>query len=150
MGANLVCEKRRTRGRDRLAVSRTRSRRPCPLIGCSRQPVVLQTASRSLPEMSSTEIMRNACNKHLSSFPGGAGCLPVRIWHLAQILHDSMRMKQPSVRKRRWLAVFRTINCREQLISAQGWLERVLKTANRLRLMARRFSRTMFAPANGG
>jgi len=58
---------------------------------------------------------------------------------LPQAHQDSMRMTQPSVGKRRRLAVFRTINCREQLISAHGRLERVLKAANRLRLMARRF-----------
>jgi len=40
-------------------------------------------------------------------------------------------------RKRRRLAVFRTTGCREQPISAQGWLERVLNTANRFRFMAR-------------
>jgi len=57
-----------------------------------------------------------------------------------------MRTKHPSVRKRRWLAVFRTINCREQLISAHGRLERVLKKANCLRLLAQRFSRIEFAP----
>ncbi len=45
-------------------------------------------------------------------------------------------MTQPSVWKRRRLAVFRTINCREQLLSAQGSLERVLKTAKRLRYLA--------------
>jgi len=48
-------------------------------------------------------------------------------------------MKQPSVGKRKRLALFRTINCREQLISAHGRLERVLKRAKRFRLMARRF-----------
>jgi len=41
-----------------------------------------------------------------------------------------------SVGKRRRLAVFRTTNCREQLISAHGRLERVLKAANRLRFIA--------------
>jgi len=54
---------------------------------------------------------------------------------------------QTSVGKRRRLAVFRTINCREQLLSAHGRLERVLKTANRLRLWAQLFTRIKFAPA---
>ena len=53
---------------------------------------------------------------------------------------------QTNVGKRRQLAVFRTINCREQLLSAHGCLERVLKTANCLRLLAPRFSRIEFAP----
>ena len=57
-------------------------------------------------------------------------------------------MKQPDVGKRRQLAVFGTIICREQMMSAQGCLERVLKAANCLRLMARCFSRVRFAPAN--
>ena len=147
--AILVREKRRTRGRDRLAVSRTRSRRPCPLIGCSRQPVVLQTASRSLPERLMVKIMRSTGNKHLSSSPAGAECLPARTRHLPQIHHDSMRMKQPNVRKRKRLALFRTTGCREQPISAQGWLERVLKRAKRFRLMARPISRTRFVPTVG-
>ena len=58
-GANLIGEKRRAWGRDRLAVCRTRSSHPWSLIGCSRQPVVLQTASQSLPETPITEIIRN-------------------------------------------------------------------------------------------
>ena len=53
---------------------------------------------------------------------------------------------QSNVGKRRQLAVFRTINCREQLLSAHGCLERVLKTANCFRLLARLFSRIEFAP----
>ncbi len=146
--ASLVREKRRARGRDRLTVCRTRSRPPCALIGCSRQPVVLQTVSRSLPDTPIVKIMRNTGNKHLSSSSGGAGRLPARIRHLPLIRQDSMRVKRPSVGKRRRLAAFRTINCREQLISAQGRLERVLKAANRLRFMARRFSRTRFAFTN--
>ena len=36
--AQQIVEKTCARGRDRLAVCRTRSRRPCALIGCSRQP----------------------------------------------------------------------------------------------------------------
>ncbi len=144
--ANLVREKRSARGRDRLAVCRTRSRLPCALIGCSRQPVVLQTASRSLPEMPIVKIIRNTGNKHSSSSPGDAGSLRAGTRHLPLMRQDSVRVKQPSVGKRRRLAVFRTTNCREQLISAQGRLERVLKAANRLRFMARRLPRTRFAP----
>jgi len=135
-------------GRDRLAVCRTRSRLPCALIGCSRQPVVLQTASRSLPDTPIVKIMRNRGNKHLSSSPVGAGCLPARTWHLPLVLQDSKRITQPSVGKRRWLAAFRTTNCREQLISAHGCLERVLKAANHLRFMARRFIRTRLVLTN--
>ena len=48
----------------------------------------------------------------------------------AKLVHEKRRAI-----KRRRFAVFRTINCREQLISDQGWLERVLKTANRLRFL---------------
>ena len=73
-------------------------------------------------------------------------------------------MKQYNVGKRRRLAAFRTIICREQMMSAQGegetgnrsrgWpgpcLEHVLKAANRLRFMARRFSCARFAPATSG
>jgi hypothetical protein len=116
--ANLVREKRRARGRDRLAVCRTRSSHPWALIGCSRQPVVLQTASQSLPETPITEIIRNKGDNHLSACPGNAGCLPARIRYLPQIRPDSMRMKQPSVGKRRRFAVFRTIICREQMTCA--------------------------------
>ena len=58
-----------------------------------------------------------------------------------------IRRMQTHVGERRQLAIFRTINCREQLISAHGCLERVLKIANCLRLLAPRFSRIEFAPA---
>ena len=57
-------------------------------------------------------------------------------------------MKQPSSGKRRRLAAFRTIICREQMMSAQGCLERVLKAANRLSFMAQRFSRTRLGLTN--
>ena len=97
-----------------------------------------------------TKIKRNTHQSYLSACPAGAGVYLRGTRPLPQALQDSMQMTQPSVRKRRRLAVFRTINCREQLISAQGCLERVLKTANRLRLMARRFSRTRFHPTRRG
>ncbi len=96
------------------------------------------------PRLSEANLIREKRNNYLSACPGGTGCLPARIRLLPLIRQYSMRMMQPSVGKRRRLAAFRTINCREQLISAQGCLERVLKAANRLRLMARRFSRTRF------
>ena len=105
-------------------------------------------ASRSLLEMPMVKIMRNTGNNHLSSSPGGAGCLPARTRHLPLIRQDNIRITQPSVGKRRRLAVFGTINCREQLISAHGCLERVPKAANRLRLMTRRFSRLRFVLTN--
>ena len=146
----LVHEKRGARGRDRLAVCRTRSSHPWSLIGCSRQPVVLQTASRSLPERPITEIMGHIHNNCLSACPAGAGCLPQGPRLLPQALQDIMRMTQLSVGKRKRLALFRTTNCREQLISDQGWLERVLKRAKRFRLIALRFSQTRFVHTNSG
>ena len=80
-------------------------------------------------------------------------CIPLRevtcvYLHFPLLPRDSMRMKQPSVRKRRRLAAFRTTGCREQPISAQGSLERVLQTASRSLPLARRFSRTKFAFTN--
>jgi hypothetical protein len=147
-GANLVREWGRARGRDRLAVCRTRSRPPCALIGCSRQPVVLQPASRSLPDSPIVKIMRNTGNKHLSSSPGRAGCLPAGARHFPLVSQDSMQVTQPSSGKRWRFVAFRSINSRAQLISEQGRLERVLKAANRLRFMALRFSRTRFVFTN--
>ena len=141
---NIVCEKRRAIKRRRLAAFRTRSSHPWALIGCSRQPVVLQTASRSLPDTPVTEIIRNTSNNYLPPSPVSAGCLPARTRYLPLVRQESIRMKQPSFGKRRRFAAFRTTICREQMMSDQGWLERVLKAANRLRLMARRFSQTMF------
>ena len=144
----LVRDRGRARGRDRLAVCRTRSRLPCALIGCSRQPVVLQTANRSLPDTPIVNIMRNTGNHYLSSSSGGAGCLPAGTRHLPLVIQVNMQVTQPSVGKRRRLAAFRTTNCREQLISAHGRLERVLKAANRLRFIARRFSLRRFVLTN--
>ena len=140
----------RQQGRWRLAVNSTS------------ESYSRKTPCQSLPEAPISEPMRNTRNDYLSAFPRSAGCLPARIRYLPQIRPDSMRMKQPSGGKRRRFAAFRTIICREQMMSAhgegetgnrsRGWpgprLERVLKAANRLRFMAQRFSQTRFTLAN--
>jgi len=90
--------------------------------------------------------MRHTHNNYLSTCPTGAGYLLAGNPAPPACTLDSMRMTQPSVGKRKRLALFRTINCREQLISAHGRLERVLKRAKRFRLMARHISRKRFAP----
>ena len=105
-------------------------------------------SNRSLPDTPMVKIMRNTSNKYLSSSPGGAGCLLAGARHLPLISQDNMPMKQPSVGKRKCLALFGTIGCREQPISAHGRLERVLKRAKRFRLMAQLFLRTRYTPVN--
>ena len=84
----------------------------------------------------------------MSSSPGSAWCLLTGTRHLLRVRQDSMRMRQPSVRKRKCLALFGTIGCRAQPISAQGCLERVPKRAKRFRLVARHYSLTRFVLTN--
>ena len=49
---------------------------PCPLINCSRQLIVLETATRSLPVILDTEIARATRSDKTSAYPGGGGGLP--------------------------------------------------------------------------
>ena len=71
-----VSEIGRASGRERVPASRTRSSHPWSLLGCSRQPTVLEPGTRSLPETLITEIMCNSRLDLMSAFPGSSGCLP--------------------------------------------------------------------------
>jgi hypothetical protein len=59
------------RGRARVPACRTRSRHPCALIGCSRQPIVLQAGPQSLPEMPISRIMSHTGFNRMQACPAG-------------------------------------------------------------------------------
>jgi len=89
-------------GRRRVSTCRTRSRHPCSLFICSRQMTVLQVDTRHLPERLTCAHSPYVARFWQPAFPGGIGDL---------LAGQS--------------------GCREQPISAQGRLERVLQAGPR-------------------
>ncbi len=62
--------------RDRVLASRTRSSHPWALLGCSRQPTVLEASTRPLPDTLNSEVIGNLRFDLMSACPGGGGGLP--------------------------------------------------------------------------
>ena len=128
-----------------MALFRTRSSHPWALINCSRQLVVLKKAKRfrfrtlgCLIRMLSGRISgryRILAGRH-PAFPGQADNWLSPLFRMILVIGVSGRDR---------LAVFRTTGCREQPISDQGGLERVLQTASQSLPLARRLSRTRLA-----
>ena len=104
-------------GRCRVCAYRTRSRHPCTLLFCSRQMTALMTHTRHLPDGLAWSHSSYSSRLWRSAFLGGFGDL---------LAGQS--------------------GCREQPISAQGWLERVLRAGPRARPLALHKLRTWQPP----